>query len=571
MNTSKRSESEWQGLVSEYLVCKRKLESKKEALLILSKELDSCQQERDQYKLMANQLRERHQSVKKEYRELIDGDPSLPPEKRNQVNLAQLLRDSRERNKQLVEEIKDLKQRLGEAHGDNKLLRMTIAKQRLGDDEVGARHFPAHEREDLVQQLEKSREQNEQLEQDLQVSVDELQDVKAERSFYQEKANRLNLELNQVLGGHENRIIDVDALCMENRYLHERLKQVQEEVNLLKTNVVKYKNALERRKNSKTSSRCSSSALTGVLSAKQVQELLSKDSGCSLPATPQSISDLKSLATALLETIHEKNMVLQHQRQTNKILGNRVAELEKKLKTLEVSGLWSLPGGRDTITLTEPALGTSQKPRSSLLQLMEPQPQLKAKPSEDDRIENSEPSAREQSAADEDHPKNSQSSQAGPDGDMPVCSDSTGHNTSTVLSLPLSPTVEEIYRRGTEIVKMTEELAAAELECSDTESPTMVQCPVAAGAQLELKLLEPESPLDSPADCLGFDGDHVTAADLVEDKDAATASIDVSGSEVANSTTAELNSQIRSPVPSKELCQNELRETNENYFAESVA
>lgn len=49
-----------------------------------------------------------------------------------------------------------------------------------------------------------------------------------------------------------------------------------------------------------------------------VQELLSEDHGCSLPATPQSISDLKSLATALLETIHEKNMIIQHQRQTNK-------------------------------------------------------------------------------------------------------------------------------------------------------------------------------------------------------------------------------------------------------------
>ena len=39
------------------------------------------------------------------------------------------------------------------------LLRMTIAKQRLGDEEVGARHFPAYEREDLVQQLEAAREQ----------------------------------------------------------------------------------------------------------------------------------------------------------------------------------------------------------------------------------------------------------------------------------------------------------------------------------------------------------------------------------------------------------------------------
>lgn len=27
-----------------------------------------------------------------------------------------------------------------------------------------------------------------------------------------------------------------------------------------------------------------------------------------------------------------------------RILGTRVAELEKKLKTLEISGLWSLPG-----------------------------------------------------------------------------------------------------------------------------------------------------------------------------------------------------------------------------------
>ncbi|XP_064199548.1 coiled-coil domain-containing protein 149-A isoform X2 [Anguilla rostrata] len=344
MNSSRRNEHDWQGLVSEFLVCKRKLESKKEALLILSKELDCCQQERDQYKLMANQLRERHQGLKKKYRELIDGDPSLPPEKRNQVNLAQLLRDSRERGKQLAEEMKELNQRLAEAQGDNKLLRMTIARQRLGDEEVGARHFPAHEREDLVRQLEWARVMNEELENLLKASSDELQDVKAERSVFQEKANRLNQELNHILGGHENRIIDVDALCMENRYLHERFKQLQEEVSLLKVNIMKYKNALERRRNSKTCSKSKSSSLTGVLSARQVHELLAEESGCGLPATPQSVSDLKSLATALLETIHEKNIIIQHQRQTNKILGNRVSELEKKLKTLEVSGFWSLPG-----------------------------------------------------------------------------------------------------------------------------------------------------------------------------------------------------------------------------------
>ncbi|XP_041641762.1 coiled-coil domain-containing protein 149-like isoform X2 [Cheilinus undulatus] len=352
MDPSRRSESDWQALLNEFMVCKRKLESKKEALLILSKELDTCQQERDQFRLMANQLREKHQGLKKKYRELIDGDPSLPPEKRNQVNLAQLLRDSRETNSQLTEEVKELKQRLLEAQGDNKLLRMTITKQRLGDEEVGARHFPAHEREDLVQQLERAREQNEVLEHSMKSLTDELQDVRAERDVFQQKAHRLNVEMNHIVGNDDLRVVDIDALCMENRYLHERFSQLQEEINLLKKNLTKYKSALECRKNSKIAGKANSSALTGILSAKQVKELLlSEENGCSLPVTPQSISDLKSLATALLETIHEKNMVIQHQRQINKILGTRVAELETKLKTLEMSGLWSLPGGKDSIIL----------------------------------------------------------------------------------------------------------------------------------------------------------------------------------------------------------------------------
>ncbi|XP_061816925.1 coiled-coil domain-containing protein 149-A isoform X6 [Nerophis lumbriciformis] len=347
MQSAKRSESDWQGLVGEFLMCKRKLESKKEALLILSKELDTCQQERDQYRLMANQLRERHQGLKKKYRELIEGDPSLPPEKRNQVNLAQLLRDSRDQAKKLTEEVKELTQQLLEAHGDNKLLRMTITRQRLGDDEVGARHFPAHEREDLVRRLERAGLQMEEMEHNVKALTDELQDVKAERVVYREKAERLNIELNHILGNREARIIDIDALCMENRYLHERFKQLQEEVNLLKSNIMKYKSALERRKNSSNYGK-SNSPLTGVLSAKQVQAMLLEEHGCSLPATPQSISDLKSLATALLETIHEKNLVIQHQRHTNRILGNRVADLERKLKTLEVAGFWSLPASDDT-------------------------------------------------------------------------------------------------------------------------------------------------------------------------------------------------------------------------------
>ncbi|GAB5570908.1 coiled-coil domain-containing protein 149 isoform X4 [Prionailurus iriomotensis] len=439
-----RTESDWQGLVSEYLVCKRKLESKKEALLILSKELDTCQQERDQYKLMANQLRERHQSLKKKYRELIDGDPSLPPEKRKQANLAQLLRDSQDRNTHLGEEIKELQQRLAEVQGDNKLLRMTIAKQRLGDEEIGVRHFAAHEREDLVQQLERAKEQIESLEHDLQASVDELQDVKEERSSYQDKVERLNQELNRILGGHENRLIDVDALCMENRYLQERLKQLHEEVNLLKSNIAKYK---------------------------QVQDLLSEDHGCSLPATPQSISDLKSLATALLETIHEKNMVIQHQRQTSKILGNRVAELEKKLRTLEVSGLWSLPGGKDTILFGDPAVPTIQRSRSPLLKFIE-QPAENKTNSKDGEIQTQE---RDESRA------ATEALTAPEDAGRPAISSPANQSHGNQCnpfhpSLPQVPSEEEeMNRLGREITNLTEAQAEAEPEGARRAGPGEAQ------------------------------------------------------------------------------------------------
>lgn len=234
----------------------------------------------------------------------------------------------------------------------------------------------------------------------------------------------------------------------------------------MKSNIAKYKNALERRKNSKGQGKSSSSALTGVLSAKQVQDLLSEDHGCSLPATPQSISDLKSLATALLETIHEKNMVIQHQRQTNKILGNRVAELEKKLRTLEVSGLWSLPGGKDTILFSDPTLPSGQRSRSPLLKFVEQPTENKADPKDGEaqKQEGDEScAAAEALTAPEDAGRPAVNSPA-----------NQSHGNQCKLfhpSLPQLPSEEEVNSLGREIIKLTKEQAAAELEEVRRESP----------------------------------------------------------------------------------------------------
>lgn len=170
---------------------------------------------------MANQLRERHQGLKKKYRELMvrpgrrrrplwvpslcnaalslqDGDPALPPEKRNQVRprgsctaaevLVKLCSSPGEPGAAVAKFQRAREEAGGGGEGADpaagggaggqqggrgqatcasfetarspwfylQLLRMTITRQRLGDEEVGARHFPAHERADLVLQLERA-------------------------------------------------------------------------------------------------------------------------------------------------------------------------------------------------------------------------------------------------------------------------------------------------------------------------------------------------------------------------------------------------------------------------------
>lgn len=61
-------------LLFQYHICKRKLDSKCEALLILSKELDECRSERDQFKLMAEQLRARYQDIKRQINGLVSNN-----------------------------------------------------------------------------------------------------------------------------------------------------------------------------------------------------------------------------------------------------------------------------------------------------------------------------------------------------------------------------------------------------------------------------------------------------------------------------------------------------------------
>lgn len=80
-----------------------------------------------------------------------------------------------------------------------------------------------------------------QMSSDLQSVLDEKQDLVTERDSYKCKVHRLNHELNTLLKGDGNKLVDIDALVMENRYFQERLHQVEEEKVMAQQALVKYK------------------------------------------------------------------------------------------------------------------------------------------------------------------------------------------------------------------------------------------------------------------------------------------------------------------------------------------
>ena len=73
------------------------------------------------------------------------------------------------------------------------------------------------------------------------------------------------------------------------------------------------------------------------------------------------ISELESLANSLSQSVKEKSVTITHQKAANKVLATRVAELEHKLKVLEVSRVWE-----ESMSGSDPVIKGSQPPDRNL-------------------------------------------------------------------------------------------------------------------------------------------------------------------------------------------------------------
>ncbi|KAM7432514.1 hypothetical protein ABFA07_017099 [Porites harrisoni] len=371
--TLARSEREWTILVNEYNVCKKKLNSKREALKILTSDLELCQRERDIYKSKIKQLLKEVEDYKRKEREQenkqADKNNAQTPTKkrgasfcgqsvweqelqnvreRKQKTLSQLLCESRGENKALIKDLAELRQLYRDAQEDIQLLHDALAKQKNCNCGLKAGANGMDPRQDLISQLEENQEKLVELGREKLAISDEKAEIAMERDHYKDKSDRLNTQLNFILGADDRRLVDIDSVLMENRYLKEQIKQLKEEKSMAVSALARYKNTFEKRKNKILQAQYPGSPVSTNKHAMPslISDFVGHLAHIGSSSTPSTVADLQFLANSLSETLSEKDTALQHLRSANKILGHRVAELEKKLKTLEVSGLWSLQGHR---------------------------------------------------------------------------------------------------------------------------------------------------------------------------------------------------------------------------------
>lgn len=309
-------------------ILKRKMQMKSEAILLLSQELDQCRMQRDQFKLMAEQIQERFLRLKKQMCETKESNRCYSLDE--DFRTLDLLTEAREQNKCLRLQVETLRQKLSDAEADIKALRTNSNRTMV--EQQDAQLAPVmHQREEMIEQLEELNLKCSQLQTDLQIVLDEKHELEMERDAFKCKAHRLNHELSKALSA--SKPVDLDALINENRYLQERLQQLLEEKELTRQSLSKYKSMLDSKRTKGNIKLGVNSAAGTVMTHKQVEQLLQESSYIPPQKSAAAVTDLRCLCTALLEALNDKTLALAHQKKANKILALRICELDSAVQS----------------------------------------------------------------------------------------------------------------------------------------------------------------------------------------------------------------------------------------------
>lgn len=197
-------------------------------------EVERHRSERDQFKLMAETVQMRYSTMKNS---LENSEQSDTFGNASASTLGYLLNQSREKNMALQTEVENQRQRLHELQGDIKLLRiknseMTKAlKATKSKDKNSVEEQQKtwnEEKSKLIDQLEGLKKKNAQLQFDFRSLLDEKEEIVTERDAFAHKSHRLNHELSAAIHGNDN--IDLDSLILENKFLNEKVSNLEGEL-----------------------------------------------------------------------------------------------------------------------------------------------------------------------------------------------------------------------------------------------------------------------------------------------------------------------------------------------------
>lgn len=165
-------------------------------------------------------------------------------------------------------------------------------------------------------------------ERQIQQLEDEKEEVISERDYYSGKCDSLLKCLNEERSAQKPSHSTIQSLVEENHKLKMELVEAQAERDHAFSRIERYKKAIERQR---------------AIEMAANQGLEGGDKKQDLRQTMKRVKELEGLANSLSGSVKEKSLALTHQKKANKMLGKRIAELEHRLKVLEISGLWSNP------------------------------------------------------------------------------------------------------------------------------------------------------------------------------------------------------------------------------------
>ncbi|XP_019859378.1 PREDICTED: coiled-coil domain-containing protein 149-like [Amphimedon queenslandica] len=310
---------QYEALQTELSTCKRKLRSKEEAIRILHRELELSQEEKEEFSRLMNHMKDYYLEGQSpndstDYESLEFPDQSVD----RVTQLEGLIKQLRHKHK---EEVQSLKEKLSQARG---VLMPSPAS--LGTD------F-AEEKARLISQLEAAQSQIMSLVREVQSLEDEKEEAMTERDAFAGKCNTLNKMLEERVNDKVPSRSTFEKLLDENRQLKLELIETQADRDSAINKIDRYKRTVERKKNRDTQN--------------QAIQFMSSEKLSALRQSVRRVQELEVLANSLSEEVKEKSLALSHSRKTNRLLGTRIAELEHRLKVLEISGLWSTPDNEE--------------------------------------------------------------------------------------------------------------------------------------------------------------------------------------------------------------------------------